>query len=184
MSNTADGKILRRWFSAVTTGAFLMAMLIISATANAHVIPRPCDFVTGGGFVVKSSGAKANFGLVAGCKHHAFRGHVNFVDHGTGLHVRSTSITGYTAVKQGTLRRDICGRATTNLFGSLRFHVVVVDNGEPGTRDRFGIALSNGYILTTRTLGGGNIQLHKPNRSTTPPPTFTECSSVAPDPGP
>jgi hypothetical protein len=33
-------------------------------------------------------------------------------------------------------------------------------------------------------LGGGNIQLHKPNRSTTAPSTFTECSSVAPNPGP
>jgi len=49
---------------------------------------------------------------------------------------------------------------------------------------RFGISLSNGYMLTTRVLAGGNIQLHKPNRSTTPPSTFTECNSIAPDPGP
>jgi hypothetical protein len=33
-------------------------------------------------------------------------------------------------------------------------------------------------------LGGGNIQLHKPNPSTTPPPTFTECDHIAPNPGP
>src|SRR5947209_19879924 len=52
------------------------------------------------------------------------------------------------------------------------------------TSDRFGISLSNGYMLTTRVLAGGNIQLHKPNPSTTPPSTFTECNSIAPDPGP
>jgi len=134
--------------------------------------------------VYGDSGSKASFGLVAGCKHHAFFGHVNFVDHSNGLHVRSLSITGYTELKAGSLRRDICGQATTDLFGNVGYHVVVVDNGEPGVNDRFGISLSNGYMIRTRQMGGGNIQLHKPNRSTTPPTKFTECNTVAPDPGP
>ncbi len=169
----------------VLTRALLLGLLLMtSSLATAHIIPKPCDFVTGGGFVINDSNDHANFGLVAGCKHHAFFGHVNFIDHSIELHVSSLTITGYTELPKGGTRRDICGTAETNLFGEVGYHVVVVDNGEPGTSDRFGISLSNGYMLTTRVLAGGNIQLHKPNNSTTPPATFTECNSISPDPGP
>ena len=173
--------------SALLVAGLLVAALVLlrSSPASAHIIPVPCDFTTGGGFVIKDSGAKANFGLVAGCKHQEFFGHVNYVDHETGLHVSSDSIVGYTEPFLGSNRRDICGQADTNLFGTVGFHVAVVDNGEPGKdNDRFGISLSNGYIVTTRQLEGGNIEIHKPNRSTTPPATKVECDSVAPDPGP
>jgi hypothetical protein len=62
------------------------------------------------------------------------------------------------------------------------------DNGEPGGRDRFGVRLSTGYHLSTRELGpqgrkggGGNIQLHKPNPSTTgPSPAPTEDQMCGP----
>jgi hypothetical protein len=163
---------------------FLFATLLLGPSlASAHVIPKPCDFVTGGGFVMKD-GSHANFGLVAGCKHHHFFGHVNFIDHSLEVHVASLNIVSYTEIHPGTFRRDICGMAETNLFGEMGFHVVVVDNGEPGTDDRFGLSLATGYMTTTRQLAGGNIQLHKPNPSTTAPATFTECNRIAPDPGP
>ena len=169
----------------IATGTLVAGLLMMtSAFANAHIIPKPCDFATGGGFVIDDSNDHANFGLVAGCKHHEFFGHVNFIDHNIELHVSSLTITGYTEIHSGTTRRDICGTAETNLYGEVGYHVVVFDNGEPGTNDRFGISLSNGYMLRTRTLEGGNIQIHKPNASTTPPSTFTECNSIAPDPGP
>ena len=172
--------------------AFLLGALLLvglsllrTTTASAHIIPIPCDFTTGGGFVLKDSGVKANFGLVAGCKHQEFFGHVNYVDHETGLHVSSDSIVGYTEPFAGSNRRDICGQADTNLYGTVGFHVAIVDNGEPGKdNDRFGISLSNGYAVTTRQLEGGNIEIHKPNRSTTPPSTTVECDSIAPNPGP
>src|SRR5438270_1815532 len=124
---------------AVTGLVAVTLMFLRTNTASAHHIPVPCDFTTGGGFVYKDSGIKANFGLVAGCKHEAFFGHVNYVDHETGLHVSSDSITGYTEPSGSTTRRDICGQADTNLFGTVGFHVAVMDNGEPGTSDRFGI---------------------------------------------
>src|SRR5919109_5578127 len=60
--------------------AVAAGLLLSAVPASAHVIPSPCDWVTGGGFVI-NDGAHANFGLVAGCKHHHFFGHVNFVDH-------------------------------------------------------------------------------------------------------
>ena len=73
--------------------------------------------------------------------------------------------------------RDICGFARTNAGESVRFRVRMEDNGEGANAtapDRFGIRLSNGYLVTTRPLanggpGGGNVQIHKPNPSTTTP---------------
>ena len=57
------------------------------------------------------------------------------------------------------------------------FRVRLVDNGEPGRKDQFGIVIDNWYSsgerfykVTTRTLknpGGGNVQLHDGNPSNT-----------------
>src|SRR5712691_7893786 len=70
------------------------ATLLSRGSVSAHFVPQPCDFTTGGGFVITDGGNHANFGLVGGCKHEGFFGHVNFVDHDTtgtfaGLHVSS-----------------------------------------------------------------------------------------------
>lgn len=159
--------------------------------ANAHFVPVPCDFITGGGFVFKDSGAMANFGAHGGCKNGAFWGHVNYVDHETspGYHVDSTEITGYLMDAPLPNARDICGIARTNHDETVRFRVRMVDNGEPGTSDMFGIRLSNGYHVSTRLLGGGgpgggNIQLHGPNPSTTgpvpAPDEATMCGDLPP----
>jgi hypothetical protein len=101
---------------------------------------------------------------------------VNYVDHRTGYHVNSLEIMGYLTPLQGSTTRDICGTATTDGADPqpVFFRVRLIDNGEPGTADQFGIRLSNGYVVTTRTLnagkhGGGNVQLHGPNPSTTGP---------------
>src|SRR4029077_14394484 len=125
---------LFRYRSSVAAGIALIGLLLMtSRLANAHIIPKPCDFTTGGGFVINNAGAHANFGLNAGCKHEEFHGHVNFIDHNIELHVSSLTITGYTEIVTQPNRRDICGTAETNLYGEVGFHVVVVDNGEPGT---------------------------------------------------
>ncbi len=153
--------------------------------ASAHVVPKPCDFTTGGGWIVipEEGGDQANFGLVGGCKNDGFFGDVNYIDHNfgpPGLHVHSTSIDGYfDPIPSGSTFRDICGTASTNMWGDVKFRVRTQDNGEPGANDRFGIKLmQNGvvvYLVTTRQLGpdvangGGNIQLHDPNPSTTGP---------------
>jgi hypothetical protein len=134
-------------------------------------------------------GAKGNFGVGGGCKHGSPTwGHLNYIDHGTGLHVHWTAITGYfffpdpgTDPKTGqpTGTRTICGTARTNQLGDVDWAVRVTDAGEPGVDDVFFIRLTQmGVTVYTtefdsnRTLGGdgsggGNIQLHKPNPSTT-----------------
>lgn len=158
-----------------------LAGTLTAGSAWAWFVPAPCDFITGGGWVLNNSGDKVNFGAHGGCKNGAFWGHVNVLDHSTNPpgHLRSTSITGYNFDPARPNARDICGWGVVSVNGSsftTRFRVKMEDNGEPGGSDMFGVRLGNGYLLSTRELGppgptggGGNIQLHKPNPSTTGP---------------
>jgi len=152
-------------------------------------VPSPCDFVTSGGFVFTDTNKEANFGAHGGCKKDGFWGHLNYVDHDTGYHVDSVEITGYLTAP-GSNARDVCGVASTNRKEPqpVYFRVRLVDNGEPGVADLFGIRLSNGYYVSPRLLGrgtsgGGNVQLHDPNPSTAgpspSPDEFTMCNGVA-----
>jgi len=125
--------------------------------------PSECDdFVTGGGWIVGTpSGAKANFGVRGGMKHGLWGG-LNYLDHSTRMHVKSTGVTGYTKLSE--VGRQINYNVTID--GAPGTAVVkVYDNGEPGKNDTFSIELSNGYSasgdLGGPRPGGGNIQLHK-----------------------
>ena len=150
--------------------------------------PTPCDFMTSGGFVINDAGKKVTFGIHGGCKNGEFWGHLNVLDHATGYHISSTDVTAYIVPTNGTqYTREICGLATTNNPSdpsSVFFRVRLIDNGEPGRLDLFGIRLSTGYHVTTRLLsdlkpGGGNIQLHDQNPSTTiAPGVSAQCWGV------
>src|SRR5882762_171290 len=181
----------------VVTSAVLVVGTATAPRVEAWATP-PCDFLTGGGWIVHN-GAKANFGVGGGCKHGSPTwGHLEYIDHGTGLNVHGTDITGYFFIDQGTGvdpktqqptgTRGICGTARTNQFGNVNFAVRAEDLGEPGINDQFDIRLTDsttGTIVyetssectfhylgsyapcSPGTGGGGNIQLHKPNPSTT-----------------
>jgi len=180
--------------AAALAGAGLLLVPNPAVRAGGSCEMAPCDFITGGGFIFRDDGERANFGSHGGCKHGGFWGHVNYVDHGgfngaTPYHVDSTEITGYVMDPAFPNSRDICGFARTNAGETVRFRVRMEDNGEPGRDDRFGIRLDNGYLVTARSLGangpgGGNVQLHKPNPSTTgpdPAPSDEEmCGGLAP----
>lgn len=169
----------------------------VSAHPNEQQGQVPLDFLTGGGWIRRDTGAKANFGVGGGVKHGAWWGHLNYRDHGNGLHAKDTSITGYIRIGedgtdpqngQPTGTRDICGTASTNLFGDVDFRFRATDNGEPGRDDVFIIRLGkSGMIVYTtefdsdNTLGGpapggGNIQLHKGNKSNTAPSEPPRCN--------
>jgi len=120
--------------------------------------PNPNDFVTGGGWIT-ASGGKANFGVAGGLKNGALWGHLVYIDHGAGLKVKGTAVTNYEIVP-GTTTRHITGSAEID-GSSGTYDVLVTDNGEPGRDDTFNISLSTRYTAAG-TLGGGNIQLHKP----------------------
>jgi len=130
--------------------------------------PPECgDFVTGGGWITGTpSGAKANFGVAGGIKDGAFWGHLNYIDHGNGMHVKATAVTGYEVDPADADCRIISYNVTIDgTPGTAR--VRACDKGEPGRDDMFEIALSNGYQaggdLGGSRPGGGNIQLHKCN---------------------
>jgi hypothetical protein len=138
---------------------------VIIASAHADITcpsapPNQCpgsDFVTGGGWILGPSGARANFAVAGGIKNRGLWGHLEYHDHGTGLKVHGTSVTVYTGT--GTTRHiegtaDIGGMAGT-------YSADVTDNGEPGRADIFTLRLSNGYTASD-AVQGGNIQLHKP----------------------
>jgi hypothetical protein len=188
---------MRRTINMQVAAPLVLVGALAAGSANAHFVPAPCDFITGGGWVITDPGAKANFGAHGGCKNGGFFGHVNVVDHNTNPpgHLRSTLITGYLFDPAFPNARDICGVGEVSVNGgsfTARFRVRLEDNGEPGGSDRFGVRLDNGFVITTRELGppgpsggGGNIQLHKPNPSTTgpsPAPTETEMCAGVPTP--
>ena len=106
---------------------------------------------------------------------------------GTGTHLDSIEITGYFASTVYPNTRDVCGIGTLNDSQVVHFRVRLQDNGEPGQFDQFGLSLSTGLAVSTRLLGngrpgGGNVQLHEPNPSTTgpefTPDEFTACGGV------
>src|SRR5260370_9095837 len=69
---------------AIMAGGLLVGLLTVRSTpVYAHVVPSPCDFTTGGGFVYNDDGSKVNFGLVAGCKNGGVFGHGDLVNHDT-----------------------------------------------------------------------------------------------------
>ena len=129
--------------------------------------PGPCvvkDFVTGGGFITLGDGSKGTFGMVGGEKPNGLQGHLNYIDHKTGQHVKGTSVTNY-AILSPTERRvtyagTVDGAPTTIV-------VRVADNGEPGGNvDTFSIS-SPLYSADGPKITRGNIQLHQPGGCTT-----------------
>jgi len=122
------------------------------------------DFVTGGGWITGTpSGAKANFGVAGGIRNAMFWGHLNYIDHGNGMHVKASAVTGYQSDPNDPDCRIIDYTVTIDdQPGTAR--VRVCDKGEPGRNDTFQIQLSNGYFaggdLGGSHPGGGNIQLH------------------------
>jgi hypothetical protein len=133
-----------------------------------------CGKVTGGGFIVTTLGdtntvstntvsdAHGSFGVSGGIRRGQFWGHLNYIDHGTGMHVSSTAVTGF-AILDAVTRQIDYDVTIDGVAGTAR--VIVADNGEPGRNDLFDITLSTGYHaggdLGGTRPGGGNIQLHK-----------------------
>lgn len=126
--------------------------------------PDDCGKVTGGGWIVATGGEKGTFGMSGGIRRGEFWGHLNYIDHGTGMKVQSTAVTGFQFDPTDPDGRIINYKVTINgAPGTARLRVV--DNGEPGRDDIFDLTLSSGYHATGDLgggrPGGGNIQNHK-----------------------
>src|SRR5438093_5246099 len=112
MQQHTRGTPMRRTIYMLVAIPLVLAGALAAGSAHAHFVPAPCDFFTGGGWVIGDSGAKVNFGAHGGCKHGAFWAHVNVLYHTTSPpgHLKSTEITGYLMDPAGPpTARDICG---------------------------------------------------------------------------
>jgi hypothetical protein len=171
---------MRHLISALIATGTAAALLALSTERTVSAHPSPCDFLTGGGFIITTGGgthepAKANFGVGGGCKHGLPTwGHLEYHDHGNGLNVHWTEITAYLAegdgvgdtavdpkTKQPIGTRLVCGTARSNLFGDVDFMVIVKDAGEPGVEDHFDIRIARqGVVVYTTELDPGPHQLN------------------------
>ena len=177
-------------------GAGALALGLVSTSASAHCDKiTGGGWIVTQGYPLFAPGthepAKGTFGAAGGCKNEGLWGHLEYHDHGNDLNVHWLTITGYGvfpgSTDQGaendpkrTGRRLTCGTARTNLYGDVDFAMDMWDKGEPGVDDVFRLRLTKpgvGVVYSTEcdadhTLGGtgpggGNLQLHKPNPSTT-----------------
>jgi hypothetical protein len=140
-----------------TFARFLVSSLLLCTAVSGTALAQKVDKVTAGGFITGTpSAARGNFGLNVRDTA-APSGHLNYVDHGIGIHVSSTAITTYTIVNATT--RTFTGTCTIDGVAGFTFTCTVVDVGEPGTSDTFSLSLSSGYAASG-TLVGGNVQVH------------------------
>jgi hypothetical protein len=172
---------MRNFIGAIFAGAIAVAF-VFSTERTVTAWPAPCDFLTGGGFIITTGSgthdaAKANFGIGGGCKHGTPTwGHLEYHDHGNGLNAHWTAITAYLAEGDGTGdtvtdpktkqplgTRVICGTARTNLYGDVDFMVIAKDAGEPGTSDEFDIRLvrAGAVVYSTEMEPGFPHQLNE-----------------------
>jgi hypothetical protein len=124
-------------------------------------------FVSGGGQIIHN-GYKANFGVnVKYHKNGNAQGSVLYIEHRPeGDVVVKSNAMGSMAIVGNEAMPS--GKATVNGVGNHSFIARVIDNGEPGVNDRFGLRLTNpsGQLVLALTfdpiqLSGGNVQVPK-----------------------
>ena len=169
---------MRTFIGALFALGITVALVTLTTERTVLAHPAPCDFLTGGGFIITTGGgthppAKGNFGVGGGCKHGLPTwGHLEYHDHGNGLNVHWETITAYLAegdglgdtatdpkTKQPIGTRLICGTARSNLYGDVDFMVRAKDSGEPGTEDEFDIRLARGSVLVYATDSADGVHL-------------------------
>jgi subtilisin-like proprotein convertase family protein len=136
-----------------------------SGGAVLAVFDPSLGFVTGGGTVV-NNGVHATFGFnVKYRRSGAPQGEFLYIEcRPTGtVKLKSTSMQSLSIVGNTGV---FIGKATLNGVGNHTFRATVVDNGEPGGNDRFGLrvtapggAIIPGLTFDPITLSGGNIQV-------------------------
>jgi len=158
--------------------ALVIAVALVAPERTLIAHPAPCDFLTGGGFIMTTGGnthavAKGNFAIGGGCKDGSPTwGHLEYHDHGNDLNAHWLTITAYLAegdglgdtsfdpkTKQPTGTRLVCGTARTNLYGDVDFMVRAHDHGEPGTEDEFDIRLVQNGVVVYATEREGHTHL-------------------------
>jgi hypothetical protein len=98
-----------------------------------------------------------------GIKNGSFWGHLMYIDHGNGLRVEGTEVSGYEVYPAfGPNGRQTLSTADVNGVAES-YEADVADDRESGRGvDTFQLLL-NKVSVASDVLAGGNIQLHKPD---------------------
>ncbi len=150
---------------ALGTGDIIVSSAHSDVNFTLPTIEQGQPFLTGGGRI-GDNGAIAIFGFNAGkLKNGKPTGELNFIDHTTGMHLKSTAITSFTATSATCV--SFSGAATVDGQSGYTFTVNSCDNGEPGLgHDTFSITVKGpGLDYSSAAFGdvltGGNVQLHR-----------------------
>ena len=125
------------------------------------LFPTSMGKVTGG-MKMAVPGGFATAGYVFMTRSGMPQGSLEYIDHVTGLNLHSE------AIEQIHVRDNEAwiGGLVDIGGASYRFSLHLVDNGEPGTNDRFELLVENGYRAGyDQTIEGGNDQIHRPERT-------------------
>jgi hypothetical protein len=126
--------------------------------------------VTGGGQIPvpdPSSTGRATFGFNAQPSESGTgaRGHLNYVNHVTGLHVNGEvdSIEVIATNPDGSPKTVLFSGTCGGNGPDCSFTVTVEDRGEPGRNDQFGIRVTGAIteVRSQRVISRGNIQFHE-----------------------
>lgn len=120
------------------------------------------DFMTGGGWITLSGGAKGTFGFNGGYRPGGLKGHLNYKDHGSGRHIQGTDIVDDpNNANDGYVTTGATSRSITYACGTGNCTLNVGDFGEPGGGvDTFSLMAPGNYVGSGPTITRGNIQLH------------------------
>jgi hypothetical protein len=130
---------------------------LTSPAGSTPCSPPPSGKITGGG-QINVVGGTGTFGFNAKQSGGVGSGHLNYINHFTGVHLDCTvtavtTLTGTTAEFSGT-----CSSNST----ATSFMVHAEDNAEPGKNvDKFIITYAPPTITEGGTIISGNIQIHK-----------------------
>ncbi|MCI0389062.1 MAG: M36 family metallopeptidase [Acidobacteria bacterium] len=135
-----------------------------SGSAALTVYDPALGFVAGGGTVVRS-GVTSFFGIIAREVNGLPQGQFLYIERRpTGeMKLRSTSSQSLSIIENTAL---FIGRGTLNGVANHTFRATVVDNGEPGSSDQFGVNVITpggvvipGLTFNPITLSSGNVQV-------------------------
>lgn len=153
---------------ALATAAVTLTNTEVCSSGSGTFPPAGAIKVTGGGQIPvpnPDSTGRATFGFNAqpDKKGGTAKGHFNYVNHVTGLHVNGP-VTNVEVIainpEDGSPKTvQFSGTCGVNCF----FSVTVQDNDEPGRTDEFGIRVTGGLfeVRSQRVISRGNIQFHK-----------------------
>ncbi|MGZ5422599.1 MAG: ice-binding family protein [Aeromicrobium sp.] len=158
-------------------GAVTMDTNMVSVCSSGNVFHPSSIKVTGGGQIPvpnpdsnvpsDTGSGRATFGFNAqpDKKGGTAKGHFNYLNHVTGLHVNGPvdDVVVIATNPDGSPKTVRFSGTCDGSSPSCSFSVTVEDHGEPGRSDQFGITVTGALseVRSQRVISNGNIQFHQ-----------------------